>query len=653
MGETIHKRFQLTATKSKAKVITEQEPRFFAEECDIITSNFSDKPKFNLTSRQSHAQTSAEMVEAGRLLLVVGDNTDVPMESSNINHRQIGNFSEKDNILYTNILMQGERKKVRLANFTIEIVSQVIVLSIKEEKEELIIRVHSHSGNFDISVPKSSFISRFQDVLQKEYLQCRINTEIKNAKALFQQYLSSVYESSISTLNVQRHYTYSGWIKMPCQSSYHYMSNLDSYCKSNLTLANISELNLQYVCNLGWQVLNLGSLEVMVPLFLQMHAGVMAKIFEEADLNLQYIFAMVGITGSKKTSVAKQLFCLFGNKGINFTATERAFELYTEQCWDFNVFIDDFSSAFNKEQSGKLENFIRQYCDTTGRSKSIKGGKEIETVNIRCGVTITAETRPTFLKSSSQLRILELRINKNTFDEKVLSEIQYKTKKADFEERPRELEIYLTGFIRFLEQHYWKLVEEFMLFRVSQEAINSERFRQVYRILLCIARTVLKFAVETQFLSIEQADDLFNQWQNIIYQLILYNDQVCAKVEPYKLFLIAISTGIAQRQILIADTREEFKEKADICFGYWESGFLKIDAHRSYNFALTFNKNYGFNSTDNEIWNELLNKNISEGYEQKNHKAKPLKLIKINDSSIKILCLNWSKVQQLINETEE
>lgn len=145
MEEANYKKLQLTATHSQATPATEYEPRFFAEDTDIIQLDFSDRPQLQLTQYNSFSQTPDELAKSGRLLLGIGASNTNPLELHNNNGRFMGNFVESNYVLYTKISIQGELKTVNLANFTVEILSQVKVLSIKDEIEELNVRVHSNS----------------------------------------------------------------------------------------------------------------------------------------------------------------------------------------------------------------------------------------------------------------------------------------------------------------------------------------------------------------------------------------------------------------------------------------------------------------------------------------------------------------------------
>lgn len=54
-----------------------------------------------------------------------------------------------------------------------------------------------------------------------------------------------------------------------------------------------------------------------------------------------------------------------------------------------------------------------------------------------------------------------------------------------------------------------------------------------------------------------------------------------------------------------------------------------------------------------DLFSRLLKLGISQGYEQKGHAAKKLKSITVNKEKMQILCLNWGKAMQYIQEHEK
>ena len=67
-----------------------------------------------------------------------------------------------------------------------------------------------------------------------------------------------------------------------------------------------------------------------------MHSGYFYQLLKDAGIPLQFVFDIIGPTGSRKTSLSKVAFTLFQKDLIpknivNFTGTDRGIELVAEQ----------------------------------------------------------------------------------------------------------------------------------------------------------------------------------------------------------------------------------------------------------------------------------------------------------------------------------
>ena len=53
-----------------------------------------------------------------------------------------------------------------------------------------------------------------------------------------------------------------------------------------------------------------------------------------------------------------------------------------------------------------------------------------------------------------------------------------------------------------------------------------------------------------------------------------------------------------------------------------------------------------------DLFSKLYKQNISEGYEQKGHAVKKLKIITANGEKMKVLCLKWENAKKYLAEHE-
>ena len=650
--------------KSRAvipKVLHEQGRRLIrastidrSSDIEKLTTNLSTEDSdfpLTLTSTHSQAVRPETLRSEGRVLI---QNNPFPDATTYI--RKIDEFWEGQNHLAMLPKDGKSEQPVFLANFVPQIRAKIDSIYVrncnKNGEEQFLIKIRTASGKSEFHIKKSRFLDLLK-VLHHDYPQLRLTSDLRNAANLFSSYLSKINESAIHTLPKLSFYIDSGWIKTR-SGSWRYVNGSDKDCLSKRKLVDITKWKSKDIFELGAAVLKIAESEIALPLYLQMHAGPMAELLDEVDLPIQYIFNIVGGSGKMKTSVAKLLYCLFDQKEfINFTASEAAMELSAERSWDAILFIDNQASSKNSEEKKKLHVFIKEFCDSIGRTIVI--GKELRQVQFRCAVVMTAENSADFLQHSSQLRLVEVDLLGYKFDEETLKKLQDENKQADREGHPRNLEIYISAFIHFLEDNHNSLIDEFLQIYSQtmsdnefKKDIQAPRLRKVYAIFVCIAKTVLKFAVASGFMSQDDADKTFKEeWEPIIKSLIVSNDEKCKAAEPVRKFLEAVAHGVEYREIPIADSRDEFKSEPNQFYGFWENDtFLFLNPSK----VAKFNQS---SSSTESIWNLLKENELSEGYPQKNHKDKPLKVIQLQDGDhaikSKVLCLNWQAVKNFLN----
>jgi len=330
---------------------------------------------------------------------------------------------------------------------------------------------------------------------------------------LLRQYISELYNQVKDALPFTVKYANHGWNENE-QRQWHYFSGSDSNCFSGLRLADY--LTAEPVELIAWcfGLLQIGSQEIMLPLMIQMHLGFTLKLFEEAGYNEQFILTVIGESGSKKTSLARELFCLFGEAIINFQSTDRAIELELMKRQDATLILDDLSSGNDKNLAMKFERILRQLGDSTGRKRAVNGGSEQDCVPTRCAVTVTAESDIDILSKSSKLRTLAIYINKNSLASEILALYQADSVKAKNAGQFSKLEQYITLYIRFLEFHYTEAVEVIRKakFQTSSEDLNFARQATMFTMLAVEAELILNFWRSCGALTAEESSRLYDDW---------------------------------------------------------------------------------------------------------------------------------------------
>lgn len=638
--------YKLSRTKSLARPPEDFEPVFGVKEDELLDFT-KDAPRFSPSVSESRACTPELLESTGRLLLGIGhqrNRESTPMISDDAQYRSLGKFLEKDGGVFYEMETNGRRVNRRISNFTIrpDFWHRYITLHGEEIFLHGQIRSGGHVFVFEIAKEK---IPQFFPILRVEYPTLRLDAGCGNAERLIREYLAVVIEAA-GNLETRMWYGFSGW---GVDRRYHHGGQDD--CCSRRVLPNLNGMKRTKIFSDGFQLLNVAKRNVSLPIFLQMAAGILAKLFEESGMPLQYIMVLAGPSGSKKTSFAKVAFCLFDvEEVVNFTSTERAIELHAEACYDFAFVLDDMSSVLDKTSLQKLNRLMRQFCDDAGRKKSVDSGRAVETVRMRGAVVVTAESRIEGLQKSGILRLLQVPMARDSVDNQCLAIFQNEKALARVNGQPSVLELFISALIDFVERRYQDILAFIVTFQPPDIPIEADRYRRTYRILCTTARIILWWGEECGALSRDDVEKIYANWLPVIQELIIYNDQVGAVCDPVKLFLQALSEGITYKSITIAERKEVFLLTAEKYWGFWDGNLIYIDPVRAYDFMLKRFQNFGICASQSDIVGSLRDMKISQGYQQKGHKAKSLKSVLVNGEKLKMLCLDWLAVRKFLEE---
>lgn len=651
--EELERKWDLTATSSKATEPTNYFVREYAENSIRTFDGMMPSMSFELTSQTSHALTPHEMMKRGHVLngYVITSKSADPVTQKTIIGRDIGDFREGNAKLYHRCHGKADDTEELIANFTVEVAMKVTLVGLKTSNEILRLIIHGIGEPIEMEIEHNRYITYFCSDVRAQFPQFRIYHTSKGSAELMKEYLSLVYEHAMPHLKHETEYDYAGW-----QDDCRYHSGTDADCRSSRCLPNVSNLNLKDVFMHGYNWLDVGDITVTLMMLLHLYLGFFAKLFADAGLPIQHILSLIGSTGSKKTAASRIIYCLFDmDDAITFSDTDRAIELKGESFHDATVLFDDLSDLNDKEHTKKLANFMRQICDSAGRSKSINGGTELDKADTRYVATLTSESSLDKLQQSRRLRNIEVPVKENTFNEDLLAKYQIDKQESRLKNLPNMLECHVSAMIKeFAEPNYDKIIRFIMSYRPPELDLRHARQRRIYSQYCIMAKLFISFGVQTGAIDSCNEDITFGETMlPIIQNVMKYNEELCTYTEPYILFLEALCKGILNKHLRLANSKDEFQNNGQNFIGFTEKGVWKIDPNLAYQYAVSYNRQRGFSATENDILTTLCAKGISEVYQQKGHKPKLCKKVKLGEIQLDFLCLNVEKVKQALQNSKE
>lgn len=599
--------------------------------------------------------TSGEMSRLGRIVnsYPVGLPRE-PTETPDTNRDFGEGFVETST---NRLFYETSKGNVRLCNFILE-VNRLVFIKYwgKREKTaavEFVVRTeYKGSQPFTITCDCSGLGKLFNKIKEKSP-GCMIFADLANAQARFAEYVSYKYAASEAAYPEDKRMTLfdiSGWAEIS-PGTFRYLSADDENCLDTRKMPRGKEYDAKTYVAYGHHMLNVASPRVALPMFLHMHAGYLAALFQASGKPVQYIFNMAAKTGSFKSTLAEIFFLQFGVEMVNFTATDVAWELAALQGHDANIVLDDFHDTKSKALLEKFEKFQRQYCDSAPRAKSKNGGKEMEKKPLRCGVTLTSEATIDSMIESGKLRLACLQYDVQDINTGVLTELRNDIKTAKFKHEYSPVELYLACFIAFLEEHYTDLYDFSVHFEAPKIGLSAYRLHATFTVFCLCAKIVLKFWASTGFIQEEQCSTIYARWFEILKVWIQDNQMATTEQQPEAMYLRALSEGLATSAIKVAAEKDAFVRNTEAYIGYADEGILRLNSAQVYGHVVRFYQKRGmkFPVSESEILRALYSMGLTEGYAEKNRANRPYKKITVRGASIKTVNIYVEKMRSYLN----
>lgn len=282
--------------------------------------------------------------------------------------------------------------------------------------------------------------------------------------------------------------------------------------------------------------------EVIVPLVLLAHLGLLFELFKEADCLIRFLTGLIGPSGSLKTSLSICLFRPFeqleNTPSGSFVDTKGAMETKaTEACGCVHI-IDDLcptvSSSDTAKQSEKLENLIRIYGDGNKKARSSPSMKLRESHQISCCLLFLGED--IVGSQSSLLRCLLLKLEKGMIDG---------TRLRVFQEHPEILQTHLYHFLNSCGQNAAQIIhfirQEFPRQREAfSQMIREPRLVDTAAILQVMAQIIIRYSNLVGAWSADVQSQMGEYFRQAILNAVILSESYSRELNPVAMYLQAL-----------------------------------------------------------------------------------------------------------------
>lgn len=566
----------------------------------------------------------------------------------------------------------------RICNFFIRI-REIIVRKKYYGSERIFISFDIATSNKILEEAEMP-LSEYKKMLYKltnEYPQLFVDPQFNNAANYFLEYTSMIYSEALDRLKKRVIYEYHGWADI--NGKKFFLSKALPYCDTECYVPKINQKRAAQIYLYGQSFLNIGksdltdegtvdlksTLKQILPIFIYAHAGYTAMLFKEAGLELQFVLALIGRTGSFKTSISKVIFELFNTKPmLNFQSTPRAIELYRDSCRDMTMVLDDIFSCKDQDSMEKFEKILRCFGDGIAKAKSDITTNKIEQFDVRGGCVITAEN-DLARQQSSHLRYLTVHVDNNSFSGEELKKWQQDELLAKRNNSCSKLQEYFSLYIHYLSSNFDDVVNQIMNFDPPDLKLDFPRLQSNYKCMAVLARIIIDCGIYSLALLPHDAEYTYEQWIEVIQEIVLENQRYSKISEPYKLFAYAINQGLGTGAVILAADKKQYS--SDNSNGYWgyidlHAGLYMLNPDKCFEFVERFYQKKGgsFQASDTAVYREFLENEISVGYQEASKKKtgelttrrRYLKKVQVNGITTSMLAVYINKLNELIDNFE-
>ena len=400
---------------------------------------------------------------------------------------------------------------------------------------------------------------------------------------------------------------------------------------------------------------------VMLPMLALTFLSPLCHFLKEAGCEPKFVTALIGKTGSKKSTLAALFLSFFGrftasDLPMSFHDTANSILANSYYLKDVLTCIDDFhpsSSYQEKEMNTIAQNISRYYGDRTGRGR-LNSKIEIQASKPPTGnALITAEFAPSISVSGSA-RYFCLELNKDDVDLKELSVYQ----------RCAEQNI-LSGimmtYLDWLKEKYLndaevfetKLSEMFLKFRKDYLVSLTEKqiaFHSRVPDMLSHLRIglvmLLEFLLDTEFIGSDDQKRYLDNLDEILIENVQSSAELILEEDPVTKFCEKLTSLLDSGRCYVENRGSDYSIRQKNCIGLQDDKYyyLFIDSAHSEVRQLCSNQGEHFSISKKELLKQMRKDGILVSRTSRN-------TISIRDSGgvINVTMLDKQKIAQRLS----
>lgn len=421
-----------------------------------------------------------------------------------------------------------------------------------------------------MEVPASKF-SQIFDVLRKENPQIPLFCNQGNSKNAIMEYTAEVVSRDIATCEVRHVPKYSGWFAPTGELPRYRLGDDEFYSDWQ-----VSQVPAEYRSNAimqGMTFLNLGTSPTVGTLWLFSHIAYTLYWLREAKQEFASVLFLNGESGSLKTAVAKVLAFPFmrerGRSKMRLASTSASIKDFLLLAKDSVALLDD-SSGSEQDNQRKIntnsEIAIRSVSDGTIDAKMNMAKRKVKHESCRLALILTGEDKLQ-LGRSSQLRLVECPVDRDTFDGRILS---------DFQHHPDILNAYFATYIDYLTERGPDLMDWITLSfdeyrRGFAEQFSVRRFVDSAAGLSVVADILADF-MNWGSVPAHISSEIIARLHEDAIAIMLQNQDAEVDEKPTVVFLETLFQVLDnQPEARLAEDAEEFKLRSTAFIGFKKS----------------------------------------------------------------------------------